>query len=475
MFNLVFFFILLGRFWQLGLKPPHHDEAINGWFVIQMWQNGFYTYDPTNYHGPLLFYLYQVGEALGGRSVETFRFITVLASVSTLLWMVKWTQKRFGLSGWWSLGLALSPGFLFFTRSGIHESVFVFFTVVAATAWIDTWCLNRPEQLKVFLYGLLGTVLLKETFALPLAVGVLVSAPVLIKKEKWRALAPFSRDLLVHLAIVVFLWALFYSGFFHSKKGLVDFFRAFLPWTKTGVSGHGHEKEFFYFWKLIGASEWATALALVLSFVGLLFRGWTRGLCLWALGVLLAYSIIRYKTPWCLISMQAPLWLAAAVVIARSSFFWRQSAVAASVILGLFAIPTTVSLNFVDPTQTHPYVYVQTAASAGTFAKSLMRQAESRPEIRHARVQWGTEEPWPFPWWLSIYYSQSSLPVQKGVRADVDLILVDEGQEGTVEKAIQGEYWKTKLLVRDARGPAIAYLRKSLFECPFSDCEEFQR
>src|SRR5256885_10867893 len=39
----------------LGMKPPHFDEGINGWFVDQLVKNGYYKYDPTNYHGPLHF------------------------------------------------------------------------------------------------------------------------------------------------------------------------------------------------------------------------------------------------------------------------------------------------------------------------------------------------------------------------------------------------------------------------------------
>src|SRR5436309_1123141 len=48
--------IALGAFLRillLGMKPPHFDEGINGWFVDQMVKNGYYHYDPTNYHGPL--------------------------------------------------------------------------------------------------------------------------------------------------------------------------------------------------------------------------------------------------------------------------------------------------------------------------------------------------------------------------------------------------------------------------------------
>src|SRR5437016_6450427 len=30
------------RFFLLGIKPPHFDEGINGWFVDQMMKTGFY-------------------------------------------------------------------------------------------------------------------------------------------------------------------------------------------------------------------------------------------------------------------------------------------------------------------------------------------------------------------------------------------------------------------------------------------------
>ena len=43
------------RLWQLGLTPLHFDEGINGWFVDQMKRNGAFRYNPTNFHGPLLF------------------------------------------------------------------------------------------------------------------------------------------------------------------------------------------------------------------------------------------------------------------------------------------------------------------------------------------------------------------------------------------------------------------------------------
>ncbi len=61
------------RLTLLGMKPPHFDEGVNGWFVDQMTQTGFYHYDPTNYHGPFHFYVLFLFQTLFGRHVWALR------------------------------------------------------------------------------------------------------------------------------------------------------------------------------------------------------------------------------------------------------------------------------------------------------------------------------------------------------------------------------------------------------------------
>src|SRR5688572_20850613 len=52
------------RFHDLDAKPLHSDEGVNGWFLMRLynglldfgnWQMN-YKYDPTNYHGPFLYF-----------------------------------------------------------------------------------------------------------------------------------------------------------------------------------------------------------------------------------------------------------------------------------------------------------------------------------------------------------------------------------------------------------------------------------
>src|SRR5258705_4133922 len=44
------------RFYKLDLKPLHHDEAVNGFFLMRLLKTGSYQYDPANFHGPALYY-----------------------------------------------------------------------------------------------------------------------------------------------------------------------------------------------------------------------------------------------------------------------------------------------------------------------------------------------------------------------------------------------------------------------------------
>jgi hypothetical protein len=55
------------RFFDLALKPLHHDEAVNTLFVTELVRPPHaYKYDPGNYHGPTLFYFGWLSVSLFG-------------------------------------------------------------------------------------------------------------------------------------------------------------------------------------------------------------------------------------------------------------------------------------------------------------------------------------------------------------------------------------------------------------------------
>jgi len=44
------------RLSYLTLVPLHHDEGVNGNFLVTLVREGSYHYDPQNYHGPTLYF-----------------------------------------------------------------------------------------------------------------------------------------------------------------------------------------------------------------------------------------------------------------------------------------------------------------------------------------------------------------------------------------------------------------------------------
>src|SRR5256712_2418391 len=128
------------RFLLLGMKPPHFDEGINGWFVDQMLRNGFYKYDPTNYHGPLHFYVLFLSQTLFGRNLWALRLPVVLVSISCV-WLTLKFEPFVGqtVSRLAALAMALSPGFVFYGRYSIHEVWLVLFTMVFIFGLLRLW------------------------------------------------------------------------------------------------------------------------------------------------------------------------------------------------------------------------------------------------------------------------------------------------------------------------------------------------
>ncbi|HEY4784217.1 MAG TPA: glycosyltransferase family 39 protein, partial [Chthoniobacterales bacterium] len=68
----------------LDAKPPHFDEGINGWWCDQMAVQGFYRYDPANYHGPFHFYVLRLFLTLFGRNLWALRLPTVLMGIASI-------------------------------------------------------------------------------------------------------------------------------------------------------------------------------------------------------------------------------------------------------------------------------------------------------------------------------------------------------------------------------------------------------
>ena len=134
------------------MKPPHFDEGVNGWFVDQMTKTGFYHYDPTNYHGPLHFYVLFLAQTLLGRHVWALRLPMVLASLG-VIWLVLKFERFLGRPAvlWAAAAMAVSPGGVFYARYAIHEYWMVLSLLLMAWGVAGLW---QSGENKVSLGGL---------------------------------------------------------------------------------------------------------------------------------------------------------------------------------------------------------------------------------------------------------------------------------------------------------------------------------
>src|SRR5216110_2360477 len=226
------------RFFLLGIKPPHFDEGINGWFVDQMMKNGFYKYDPTNYHGPLHFYVLLLSQTLFGRNVWALRLPVVLVSISCV-WLTFKFEPFVGraVSRMAALAMAVSPGFVFYGRYSIHEIWLVLFSMLFILGLLGLRQFGTNNYLWCAGMGAAGMILSKETYVIHIGCA-LIAFPIL---SICHALRPIPGkkparqtwsyvDLGMVIVVAVALVVFFYSGTFLHWSGVKGLYQAYAPW-----------------------------------------------------------------------------------------------------------------------------------------------------------------------------------------------------------------------------------------------------
>lgn len=118
------------RFFWLGLKPFHHDEGVNGFFLTNLYREGIYKYDPSNYHGPTLYYISLAFTKVFGLETLPVRWSVAIFGVLIVV-LALFLKRYIGKIGalFAGLFLSLSPGMVYISRYFIHEMLFVFFSL----------------------------------------------------------------------------------------------------------------------------------------------------------------------------------------------------------------------------------------------------------------------------------------------------------------------------------------------------------
>jgi uncharacterized protein (TIGR03663 family) len=461
------------RLYALELKPLHHDEGVNGFFLSNLLLRNSYKYDPSNYHGPTLYYLTLPFVAVTGLKTFVIRLIPSLFGVGTvwlLLGLRRWVGWVAALSA--AALVAVSPAFVFYSRYFIHEMPFVFFTlglVVAALRFRESGAASDLLLAAAAAAMMFAT---KETAFI--SVGTLCLAWLTavtwerIRGDSYaagaradgpaRLRAGGGAGIMFAAAATLFalLWVAFYTSFFTNLKGFGDSFKAFAIWQKTGMSEfHGKPWHAYFNWLFK-----EDAALLVLGTLGALVALFERRrnrfavfFAAWGFGLLAAYSLISYKTPWLVLNFLLPLAVAAgyavqalsrlgwarlvallaalafgayllsdfgsvprlalggvflvAALLLSASWLARGSAVrwrfallpaGLALVVGLYQ---TFVVNFreYDDDVRHPYVYSQTRREFLDLVREIERVGE-RAGTKEPGLATASPDYWPLPWYF---------------------------------------------------------------------------
>ncbi len=376
------------RVLDLPLKPLHSDEGVNGWYSLRLWWTGYYHYQASDYHGPMMYYVNRVMFVLFGASDTTLRLGAALTGVLGVGALALFRRPLGAVGvGAAALVLAVQPVDVYFARTVIHEVYLVTGTLVlvgAAFAWLRGGSAGWAA-----LGGVSAAVMFANKETALLSVGCIGGGaglvwllwPVLRDGAGLEGVLPAGRgdlmrrvfarwrSLALGFACFTVVMVLFYSSFFTFPAGLKGIFSTYYHWVGYGVSGRNQKKDFFY-WLQFWPYVWPALAAGIPEMVaGAIRRERTSiFLSVWFVLGLLMYSLIPYKTPWCFINISLPLAVLAGAGVARAARWLggRMRLADALVVLVWVAAVTTLgrsswTQNFERyDDSTLPYVYVQT-------------------------------------------------------------------------------------------------------------------
>jgi uncharacterized protein (TIGR03663 family) len=419
---LAFVAALALRLPQLSARPLHNDEAVNAIKINELLQTGRYKYDPHEYHGPTLHYASVPFLWAGGKNEitdATLRWVTVFfgAALVFLLLLFRDGLDRAALA-WSALFIAISPAMVFYSRYFIHEMLLVFFTALAIGAGWKYFLTKCPAwaALAGAAVGLMYAT--KETFVITVAAitGAILFTWLITGRQK--IVLPL-RHAAAAFGAFVFVWALLFTSFFTNLQGIPDSVRTYLPWLERagGKSPHIHPW-YFYLERLawfhpVKSPIWTELLIVVLAVIGTV-AGIRKKVVLptflafYTVLLTTAYSVISYKTPWCMLSFLLGMILlagyGASTVVAMSAS--RTVKIVTTGVIVVFAGQLTyqarrASVAFTSDRK-NPYVYAQTVPDIHNLTKKAFGVAAVAPGGYETAVKVITPggDYWPLPWYL---------------------------------------------------------------------------
>jgi uncharacterized protein (TIGR03663 family) len=454
------------RVCELNLKPLHHDESVNGFFLLGLFREGIYRYNPANYHGPTLYYFALISCSINnllfgseGPSTIAVRMVPVLFGIG-IIGIVLAFRDRLGTIGALAASTlaAVSPGVVYLSRDFIHETLLVFFTLWLALCTMRFADTGKTGQILLGAIAAALMVCTKETAPLSffsLLLGVI--AAVVWAAPHWARIVPnfgtWRQILLQALAaFALFLLSsfLFFSSFFGNyPQGVRDAVTTYSYWARTGMTQQTAPWYTYLLW-LIHEEAPIFILATVGAGIALIQRRdhFAIFAATWTFTLLVAYSIVPYKTPWILLNMIVPMCLVAGHAVQelwsyRTKLFagamrWLAPATLIAVVIAV-CLHQSIQLNFIhydDPRYVYPYV--QTRRTFLNLIDMVNENAKSMGTGTATSVAVVAPEYWPLPWYLRDYKNTGYFA--QVIPTNASLIIGSRRQQPELEHQLAGRY-----------------------------------
>lgn len=412
---------IIPRIAWIELRPLHHDEGVNFFFIEQIARIGFYQYSHENYHGPLFFYFAALTRSLFGDGVLSLRLPSIIAGSAVCFIPFVFFLRTLSLIPLISttLLLAMSSSGVFHSRYAIHEILLLlcFLSMASAAA------LFFHERRTAVTTGGIAALAASLCFTTKETTLIVGFATLLSSVAVFGPLRVYTR-LLELLRFggwwsfgSILLIALLFTGGFQWSPGLREFFLAFSQWMSRGVGDTGHFKPWSYYLVLLWQTEPLLLLAPFVPILGLIpsvrsalgnsFH-YINFFSLLGSIILVIQSVIPYKMPWLIIQVSGPLLfslgLTIGVLIEKILHHKHRSPLLRGLLLTVVTLPVMLhtylmlQYNFRRPYgPENPFSYVHTDAGMLRLVDRVSPILAADPS---ATLLIGVSSYWPLPYYL---------------------------------------------------------------------------
>ena len=324
MFALIIVAGLFFRLWRLDERPMHTDESVHAEKFGMLLDDGVYTYNPDEYHGPTLNYLTLISANVFGQenynqiNEFTLRFVPAFAGI-LLVFTPLFFAKEFGRRAtlFSCLLISFSPVFVYYSRYYIQEMLLVLFTACFLG------CLWRYFQSGKISWAVLVGVSVgvmhatKETFVFAIVSVIGAIGLCLIGGMRFKCFK--ALHIAVGIAAMFIVSATLFSSFGSNPHGIIDSVLTYWHWSQRAGGNSVHLHSWCYYLDLLTWAEffepicWNEDVIVAMGGVvalGLLVykKSGLRENSLFVFVVFYTliltgiYSVIPYKTPWCMLS-----------------------------------------------------------------------------------------------------------------------------------------------------------------------------